>query len=1126
MAEEGENVGRGAVGPEPFFSEDPSQSTASQGEGTVGPGGQIGPFKLLGILGEGGYGIVYLASQERPIRRRVALKVIKPGMDSRQVIARFEAERQALALLDHPNIAQIHDAGTTPEGRPYFAMEFIEGLPITEYCDREKLDLRARLCLFLQVCDAVRHAHQKGIIHRDLKPSNILVVSKEGKPLIKAIDFGIAKALSQPLTERTLYTEQGQFIGTPDYMSPEQAEMDARGVDTRSDVYSLGVILYELLTGVLPFDPDTLRAGGLEHVRATIRDQEPRTPSTRLTSLGEETKKIAERRHSDPQTLAKSLRRELEWIPLKAMRKEATRRYQSVAEFADDVGNYLKGAPLRAGPESTVYRARKFVQRHTGAVAAAVTIAVLVCAGFVVTTALYLRSERATRIAKEQSESYRRALYGSNISLAESAYREGSIDRVSDLLAACPEDLRGWEWDWLSYVADEADVTLQGSPWFKGVKEVTSIALTPDGRHAFVAGVRTHVQVLDLENHSEVINFRVGGWIWSVALDPQGQRVVTSTGAGAIQLWDARTGTLLSTLAEEQESAGGAPQSVYSVVFSPDGQRVVSGGHDGMVRIWDIAARAPVMNLQGHQGPVRKVAYSPDSRRILSASDDTTVRLWDAQTGEVLRNFAEHADAVYCAAFGPDGRQLASGSNDRTIKLWSVESNRSLRTLSGHRGRYIWAVAFSPDGGQIASGSSDKTIKIWDVAKGVEVATLRGHQQDVTAVVFSPQDGRIISGGFDRTVKAWSLPSMRTPNILHGHKGSVLSLSFSPDGATLLSAGSDGLVKAWDVASTCEVATLSGHQGEVRAIVFGPNGRTVASAGEDKQVKLWDAATYHELGTLSGHRDAVNCVAICPDGRRVASGSADRTIKIWDVATAQEEKSWLAHGQGTVGQGACSAAFSPTGDTLVSGGEDGLVKIWDYHKGRELASIQAQGRIHCVAFTRDGAAFFTGSGWNDGPYGRIWDARTYQQVAVLPAVRWVMSAAFTPNGRRLLTGGGGGDGVVRLWDTGGWSQMLTVPSNGRAVLSLAASPDGRTIAVGDDTGTILLLESAAPRGGYPPRLDARKATQLVDRLRAECRSYAEVAIRIQNDTSLGASVRRYALQITNSRDSAERRTSK
>ena len=327
-------------------------------------GTRIGPYELLSVLGEGGFGIVYQAEQKRPIRRHVALKVIKPGMDSKQVIARFESERQALALLDHPNIARVYDGGTTEAGIPYFAMELVRGLPITEYCDKHKLSIEERLELFRQVCEAVQHAHQKGIIHRDIKPSNILVPVRGEKPVPMIIDFGVAKAISQPLTERTLFTEQGQFIGTPEYMSPEQAGMTIEDVDTRSDIYSLGVVLYELLTGTLPFSRDELARAGFAEIQRIIRETDPPRPSTRLSSLGDEAKKIAERRRTEIAALTKRIHKELEWIPLKAMRKEPDRRYKTASELADDVRNYLNGDPLIAGPESTTYRAKKFVRKH------------------------------------------------------------------------------------------------------------------------------------------------------------------------------------------------------------------------------------------------------------------------------------------------------------------------------------------------------------------------------------------------------------------------------------------------------------------------------------------------------------------------------------------------------------------------------------------------------------------------------------------------------------------------------------------------------------------------------------------------------------------------------------------
>jgi serine/threonine protein kinase len=351
------------------------------------PGTVIGPYKLLEQIGEGGMGLVFMADQLRPVRRRVALKVLKPGMDTRQVVARFEAERQALALMDHPNIAKIFDAGTTETGRPYFVMELVRGVPITEFCDQRRLTTRQRLELFVTVCQAVQHAHQRGVIHRDLKPSNVLVTLHDTVAVPKVIDFGIAKATSQPLTERTLFTHFAQMIGTPLYMSPEQAEMNSLDVDTRSDVYSLGVLLYELLTGTTPFEGETLKQVGLDEMRRIIREEEPPTPSQRLNTLSAQVcSTVSERRGVDGRRLGQLLRGELDWIVMRALEKDRNRRYESASAFAADVQRYLNDEAVAACPPSAGYRLRKYVRRNRRALVTAGTFAAVLVAATAVST--------------------------------------------------------------------------------------------------------------------------------------------------------------------------------------------------------------------------------------------------------------------------------------------------------------------------------------------------------------------------------------------------------------------------------------------------------------------------------------------------------------------------------------------------------------------------------------------------------------------------------------------------------------------------------------------------------------------------------------------------------------------
>ncbi len=359
-------------------------------------------------IGEGGFGLVFVAEQQEPVKRKVALKVIKPGMDTRLVIARFEAERQALALMDHPNIAKVLDAGATESGRPYFVMELVRGIPITDYCDKNQLAPKERLELFVTVCQAIQHAHQKGIIHRDIKPSNVLVTSHDGKPVAKVIDFGVAKAIHQQLTDRSIYTNFAQMIGTPLYMSPEQAEMSGMDIDTRSDIYSLGVLLYELLTGTTPLDRKRLANAAYDEIRRLICEEEPPKPSTRL-STSESIASVAAQRHTEPVKLSKLMRGDLDWITMKCLEKDRTRRYETAKGVARDIQRYLCDEPVEASPPSATYRLRKLFVRNKGKVVAASLILLVLLAGIAVSTWQAIRATRAEQLALTAAEEERKA---------------------------------------------------------------------------------------------------------------------------------------------------------------------------------------------------------------------------------------------------------------------------------------------------------------------------------------------------------------------------------------------------------------------------------------------------------------------------------------------------------------------------------------------------------------------------------------------------------------------------------------------------------------------------------------------------------------------------------------------
>jgi len=1043
----------------PFFSVTDDEATASYGASVERPGVEIGPYKLLSVLGEGGFGIVYLAEQRKPIKRRVALKIVKPGMDSKEILARFEAERQTLALLDHPNIAKIHDAGMTKTRRPYFVMEYVKGTPITEYCDRHKLTIETRLKLFQEVCNAIQYAHQKGIIHRDIKPSNVLISTEEEQCLPKVIDFGVAKAQTQSMTDRTLYTEVGQVIGTPEYMSPEQVEMNAEGIDTRSDVYSLGVVFYELLVGVLPFDTETLRGKGIDAMRRVILDEEPRTPSTRLTSLGEDAKKIAQQRQSDLGSLARCLRKELEWIPLKAMRKDPERRYRSASEFADDIQNYLNGNPLIAGPEAVSYKLSKFVRRHKTSVVSTVIIAVLLVVGFAVSSGLYVKAEQAGRTTVERAEAYRQALYRSAVARVYAEYQIGYAGNTKSLLESCPADLRGWEWHYLRYISDEARLTIDGHDL-----TVTAVAFNPSGRQIASASMDKSIKIWNAETGAEMMTLLGHSfWVRCLSFSHDGKRIVSVSTDQTIKIWNTVTGKELKSMSLSGLSR---PEEIVSLAVGPNGKCIVLGGCFGAIKVWDTMSGVEVMSWDGHKDGVLGISFSPDGKRIVSGSGDRTIKIWDAADGSVVRTIQGHSGKVSSTLFSPDGKYIISGDWDGNIKKWDAISGAGLSSFRAHKGE-ITSMSLAQDGKRLASASVDCNIKIWDISTGDELATLRGHSQVVKSVAFSGDGEQLVSGSQDKTIKMWDTASSRECKILAGHEGPIGGISFSPDSELLTSCANDKTVRIWNRKTGRELIKLEGHEDYVTCVAFSPDGRRIASSSWDKTIKIWDSVAGVELTTLSGHTNRIYSLAFTPDGEHIVSGSKDETVKIWDAENGEEFMTLHGHQAGV-----SYVAISPDGQFIASSSFDGAIKIWGTETGSEIATLDGfEGEVARMTFSPDGQHLASVGGTKElgvpqGPLAKIWDIAKRQEIMTLHGhSSGVGGVDFSPDGKRIVTNSM--DDSIRIWDAATGHEILALQTVGFSdpwiAQSVAYSPDGRALAVASND-KILLFESAAPEG--------------------------------------------------------------